>query len=155
MIIHIPYQITPRLRLSMPYLLHSIPPPERYYLPPIPMLLSRIFAPASHRRPQTFTFRASRNTTPSPNRCRPAILALIISLTSSASSAVCSQCSAVARVHCTCFEYVSACMCLMGLRCRNRRAESLQPIGCTGSARHPGPGTPTHSWIQEGVFAPR
>ena len=26
------------------------------------------------------------------------------------------------------------------------RAESLQPIGCTGSARHPGPSPLTHSW---------
>ena len=52
-------------------------------------------------------------------------------------NAVPANISAVARPQYACFGYMPACMCLKGLRCRNWRAESLQPIGCSGSARHP------------------
>ena len=141
-----PYQLQHPPQSSFPSHNPSTPVPSystsRYNLtsPPTTITVSRVFTPASRRRPQMFQLSAPRNAPLSPLRGRPAILAIITPFTSSA-RALFQPVAPQSLV-----EAMPALdMCLHVLVwCHSDaklwRAESLQPIGCTGSARHPGPG---------------
>ena len=139
-----PYQLQHPPQSSFPSHNPSTPVPSystsRYNLtsPPTTITVSRVFTPASRRRPQMFQLSAPRNATLSPLRGRPAILAIITPPTSSARTlfqpvAPQSLVDAMPTLD----------MCLNALVwcCSDAklwRAESLQPIGFTGSARLPG-----------------
>ena len=98
-----PYQLQHPPQSSFPSHNPCTPVPScstsRYNLtsPPTTITVSRVFTPASRRRPQMFQLYAPRNATLSLLSGRPAIVAIITTLACSASSAVPANSSAVAR----------------------------------------------------------